>query len=86
MSTTYRGTYVVERKLDNGEWEVLLSVSSEMQAPNAYEAHEPLLNAVGKKIERLHPTLLTAEEEPTTLPIEAVPNAPTIKSVTHEKE
>lgn len=82
----YRGTYVIERIPEEGDPEVLFSVSHEINAPSVIEAHEPLLTAVSEKIVKLQPVLATAEE-PTEQPhIEVVPNAPTIKSVTNDKE
>ena len=82
----YRGTYVIEREKADGEWEVLFSASDEMDGPSVVAVHDPLLTKVGETIQRLTPMLTTAEDDPTPLPIEAVPNAPTIKSVNNEKE
>ena len=82
----YRGTYVIEREKDDGEWEVLFSASDEMDGPNVMAVHDPLLTKVGEVIQRLTPMLTTAEDDPAPLPNEAVPNAPTIKSVNNEKE
>lgn len=82
----YRGTYVIERESDEGDWEVLFSASDELNAPNVAEAHDPLLNLVGETINRLAPMLVNAEDEPEPLPTEAVPNAPTLRSVNNEKE
>lgn len=81
----YRGTYVIERE-KGGEWEVLFSTSDEIDAPSASEAHDPLLVKVSEKIVKLAPMLTTAEDDPEPLPVEVVPNAPTIKSNTNEKE
>lgn len=82
----YRGTYVIERQTDDDTWEVLFSASDEIDAPSADVAHDPLLTKVSEKIVKLTPMLATAEDDPAPLPVEAVPNAPTIKSVTNEKE
>lgn len=82
----YRGTYVIERERADGEWEVLFSASDEISAPSAAGAHDSLLTKVSEKIVKLSPMLTTAEDDPEPLPIEVVPNAPTIKSVTNEKE
>ena len=82
----YRGTYVIERENENGDWDVLFSASHDQDGPNVAEAHDPLLNGVSEKIERLRPMLLTAEEDPEPLPVETVPNAPTIRSVNDKKE
>jgi hypothetical protein len=84
----YRGTYVIERvpEEEDGTPEVLFSVSSELPGPSVSEAHDPLLLKVSEKIERLRPLLATAEEEPDALPVEHVPNAPTLRSVNPEEK
>lgn len=82
----YRGTYVIERIPDEGDPEVLFSASEELTAPTAADAHDPLLTKLSETINRLSPMLVNAEDDPEPLPAEVVPNAPTIKSVTHEKE
>lgn len=83
----YRGTYVIERQLEDGQWEVLFSASDELNGPSVAEAHDPLLTMVSEKINRLTPMLTTAEEDPDQAPpVEVVPNAPTIRAVNNEKE
>ena len=79
--TTYRGTYVIERKTDDGEYEVLLSVSEDTDAPDIESAYNPLLLGVSGKIERYRPMVGMAEEEQHNLPTEIVPNSPTLRSV-----
>ena len=81
----YRGTYVIEREKD-GDWEVIFSASHELEGPTITETHDPLLHHVSEKIERLRPMLDTAEDDLTPVPVESVPDAPTIKTITHEKE
>ena len=82
----YRGTYVIERIPEDGDPEVIFSVSQELEGPNVVEVHDALLGAVSEKIVKLQPVLTTAEDEPTPPHVEAVPNAPTIKSVNNDKE
>lgn len=83
---TYRGTYVIERQNEDGEWELLLSVSEDVPSDSIVNAHDDLLNGVSQKIEKYRTMLPMAEENPDDVPVEVVPNSPTIRSVETQKE
>lgn len=86
MTQSYRGTYVIERKTDDGEYEVLLSVSEETAIPDIDMAYDALLNSVSVTLEKYRHMLSAAEAETPDLPVEVVPNSPTIRSVEPQKE
>lgn len=85
-SKSYRGTYVIERKNEDGSYELLFSVSDELASPSADAVFDPLLLSVSTKIEKFRSMIGDADEDPTDLPIEVVPNSPTIRSVEIQKE
>lgn len=83
---TYRGTYVVERQKEDGEYEVLLSVSEEVSGHHVQETYDDLLSGVSEKIEKYRSMLHLAEEDPSGVENDAVPNAPTIRSVENKED
>lgn len=82
----YRGTYVIERQTEDGEWELLLSVSEEHSSNNIAESYDHLLNGVSGKIEQYRPMLFEMSEDDDDTHVEVVPNSPTIRSVESQKE
>ena len=83
---SYRGTYVIERQNEDGEYEVLLSVSEETTTPDIQLAYDILLHGVSQKIEKYRPMLDMAVEDIDDVPVEVIPNSPTIRSVESQKE